>query len=78
MPYCRHTRSPTPASCTLGFSFQTFLVFAGRRTVSELWAEKCDVGLWGHACRLVVWKHATPRNRIREIFTSGSVGGLVE
>jgi len=27
---------------------------------------------------LVVWKRAIPRNRMREIFTSGSVGGLVE
>ena len=27
---------------------------------------------------LAVWKRAAPRNRMREIFTSGSVGGLVE
>ena len=27
---------------------------------------------------LAVWKHAVPRNRMREILTSGSVGGLVE
>lgn len=27
---------------------------------------------------LAVWKQAAPRNRMREIFTSGSVGGLVE
>ena len=27
---------------------------------------------------LTVWKHAVPRNRMRETFTSGSVGGLVE
>jgi len=26
---------------------------------------------------LVVWKRAAPRNRMRETFTSGSVGGLV-
>ena len=25
---------------------------------------------------LAVWKRAAPRNRMREIFTSGSVGGL--
>ncbi len=25
-----------------------------------------------------VWKRAAPRNRMREIFTSGSVGGLAE
>ncbi len=33
----------------------------------------CGVG-----CNLVVWKRATPRNRMRESLTSGSVGGLVE
>jgi hypothetical protein len=27
---------------------------------------------------LAVWKRAAPRNRMREIFTSGSVGGLAE
>ena len=27
---------------------------------------------------LAVWKRAVPRNRMREILTSGSVGGLVE
>ncbi len=27
---------------------------------------------------LAVWKRAAPRNRMREIFTYGSVGGLVE
>src|SRR6266700_1181105 len=27
---------------------------------------------------LTVWKRAVPRNRMREIFTYGSVGGLVE
>ena len=27
---------------------------------------------------LAVWKRAAPRNRMRENFTSGSVGGLVE
>ncbi len=27
---------------------------------------------------LAVWKRAAPRNRMREILTSGSVGGLVE
>jgi hypothetical protein len=27
---------------------------------------------------LVVWKRATPRNRMREILTSGTAGGLVE
>ena len=27
---------------------------------------------------LAVWKRAAPRNRMRETFTSGSVGGLVE
>ena len=27
---------------------------------------------------LAVWKRAVPRNRMRETFTSGSVGGLVE
>ena len=26
---------------------------------------------------LIVWKRAIPRNRMRETFTSGSVGGLV-
>jgi hypothetical protein len=26
---------------------------------------------------LTVWKRAVPRNRMRETFTSGSVGGLV-
>ena len=26
---------------------------------------------------LIVWKRAVPRNRMRETFTSGSVGGLV-
>ena len=26
---------------------------------------------------LAVWKRAAPRNRMRETFTSGSVGGLV-
>ena len=29
-------------------------------------------------CNLAVWKRAAPRNRMRETFTSGSVGGLVE
>ncbi len=33
----------------------------------------CGVG-----CNLVVWKRATPRNRMRESLTSGTVGGLVE
>jgi len=27
---------------------------------------------------LAVWKRAAPRNRMRETFTSGSVGGLAE
>ena len=27
---------------------------------------------------LAVWKRAVPRNRMRETFTSGSVGGLAE
>ena len=27
---------------------------------------------------LAVWKRAAPRNRMREILTSGSVGGLAE
>jgi hypothetical protein len=27
---------------------------------------------------LAVWKRAAPRNRMREILTSGSVGGLIE
>ena len=27
---------------------------------------------------LAVWKRAVPRNRMRETFSSGSVGGLVE
>ena len=27
---------------------------------------------------LAKWKHGVPRNRMRETFTSGSVGGLVE
>ena len=26
---------------------------------------------------LAVWKRAAPRNRMRETFTSGSVGGLI-
>ena len=30
------------------------------------------------AGNLAVWKRAVPRNRMREIFTYGSVGGLVE
>ena len=27
---------------------------------------------------LAIWKRAAPRNRMREILTSGSVGGLAE
>ena len=33
-------------------------------------------GLRGLACNLIVWKRAIPKNRMRESFTSGSVGRL--
>ncbi len=39
---------------------------------------KSDAGCGVVPSALVVWKRATPRNRMREILTSGSVGGLVE
>ena len=37
--------------------------------------ETCDVDC-GVGCNLVVWKRATPSNRMREILTYGSVGGV--
>ena len=40
--------------------------------------EKCDAGCGVVPSALIVWKRAIPRNRMREILTSGSVGGLAE
>jgi len=41
----------------------------GRRRMTRV---VCESG------NFAVWKRAVPRNRMREIFTYGSVGGLVE
>ena len=40
--------------------------------------EAGDAGCGVVPSALIVWKRAMPRNRMREILTSGSVGGLVE
>jgi hypothetical protein len=52
-----------------------------RRNWDELcWSadgDRCR-GLPAMSGNLAVWKRAVPRNRMREIFTYGSVGGLVE
>jgi hypothetical protein len=40
--------------------------------------EEGDAGCGVVPSALIVWKRAIPRNRMREILTSGSVGGLVE
>ena len=40
--------------------------------------ENGDAGCLPSGDNLTVWKRAVPRNRMRETFTSGSVGGLVE
>ena len=42
------------------------------------WMEHGDAGCGLLHCNLVVRKRAIPRNRMREILTSGSVGGLAE
>jgi hypothetical protein len=48
------------------------MALPGKRT------EKRDAGCGVVPAVLIVWKRAIPRNRMREILTSGSVGELVE
>ena len=49
-----------------------------RKTLPGERTEKCDAGCGVVPSALIVWKRAIPRNRMREILTSGSVGGLAE
>ena len=72
-----HLRTTVEAAGTSSPSPPPHLWDASHRSRAALTADG-DVwrGLRGLACNLIVWKRAIPKNRMRESFTSGSVGRL--
>jgi hypothetical protein len=72
-----HLRTTAEAAGTPSPAPPPHLWDASHRSRAALTADG-DVwrGLRGVACNLIVWKRAIPKNRMRESFTSGSVGRL--
>jgi hypothetical protein len=72
-------RSPVPSDRTwLGQDGEQVIVNTSRYPSASVRGRKRMMRDAASSDILAVWKRAVPRNRMREILTSGSVGGLVE